>query len=129
MYMCRPPLPPRARGVDCNSLGRPLSICPEVRRQLISTATASAYNHRLPLTQVAEVAGINIGQRALKRLFHSQGYHCRVARIKPYLSPAAKEKRRTWGERFQNWIIPDGQDVIGSDECAFLVGQIPRGTV
>lgn len=73
-------------------LGRPLSMSPEVQRLLISTATASAHNRRLPLTQVAEAAGINIGQRALKRLFHSLGYHRRVAHVKPYLSPAAKEK-------------------------------------
>lgn len=97
-------------------LGHPLSISPEVQRQLLSMATASAHNRGLPLTQVAEAAGINLGQQALKRLFHSQGYHRRVARVKPYLSPAAKEKRRTWGERFQDWTVPDWQDVIWSDE-------------
>lgn len=114
---------------SCHRLGCPLSNSAEVQRQLISTSTASAHNRPLPLSQVAQVARINIGQRALMWLFHSQGYHRRVARVKPYLSPTAKEKRKPWGERFQDWTVPDWQDVIWSDECAFSIGQVPGGTV
>jgi len=100
--------------------GRPLTISPETQQELIDTATANAHNRRLPLTQIADLAGVWIGSRALKRLFASRGYHGRVARVKPFLTAATKSKRQAWGEKYQDWAVEDWQDVIWSDKCAFL---------
>ena len=36
--------------------GRPITLSPDIQRQLIDTATANAHNHRLPLTQIANLA-------------------------------------------------------------------------
>ena len=108
--------------------GRPITLSPEVQHQLIDTATANAHNRRLPLTQIADLAGVSIGARALKRVFAGHGYHRRVARVKPFLSPAAKSKRQSWAETYEDWEVDDWQDVIWSDECAFSVGNMP-GTV
>jgi len=108
--------------------GRHSVVTNELRTRLIATATANAHNRRLPYTQVAEVEGIHLGRRALRRVFESQGYHRRVARIKPFLSENSRTRRQQWGERFQDWRVEDWMDVIWTDECAFSVGEV-TGTV
>ena len=106
--------------------GRPPTITPETQHQLIELATSDAHHRRLPLTQIADLAGIRIGPRAVRRIFASHGYHRRIARVKPFLSPPAKVKRKDWAERYRDWTSEDWQDVIWSDECALSVGQVPR---
>ena len=80
--------------------GRPITVSPEIQLHLIDIATANAHNRRLPLTQIADLAGVSIGARALKRIFAGHGYHRRVARVKPYLSSVTKSKRQTWAETY-----------------------------
>jgi len=86
-----------------------------VKPQLINTATASAQNRHLPLSLIAEQVGIKISARALSRAFASEGYHRCVARVKPFLSPAAWVKRNAWAEEFRDWSIQDWADIIWSD--------------
>jgi len=116
---------PRSQ-VRNSSLGRPLTIDDNSRSRLIELATPNATNRRLPLSGIADLAGLKIGYRALKRAFASEGYHRRIARIKPFLTQATKTKRKEWAEGYGDWTIQDWQDVIWSDECAFSVGQGPE---
>lgn len=104
--------------------GRRPTVTPDIQLRLIETATASSQNRRLPYTRIAELAGIQLGEATLKNIFKSAGYHRRVAREKPFLSLAAKEKRMAWGERFRDWGVDDWADIIWSDECAFSVGDV-----
>lgn len=66
--------------------------------------------------------------RTLRRIFHSQGYNRRVARIKPFLDAEVKQKRLDQGLRFQDWAEGDWEDVIFSDEAAFNCDQL-SGTI
>ena len=77
---------------------------------------------------MAELAEVHVGVRALHHVFAREGYHCRVAQVKPYLSPATREKQRVWAEQYRNWQVVDWSDVIWSDECALSVGDV-SGTV
>ena len=77
---------------------------------------------------MAELEGIQLGRRALRRVFESEGYHRRVAQIKPFLSETSKGRRLEWGEHFRDWNNENWMDVIWSDECAFSVGEV-SGTV
>jgi len=88
-----------------HSRGRRRVIDSVMKQQLINAATASAHNRRLPLSLVAEQVGIKISARALRQAFASEGYHRRVARVKPFLSSAARVKRNTWAEEFRDWSI------------------------
>ncbi|KAG0131506.1 hypothetical protein HOY82DRAFT_539407 [Tuber indicum] len=60
--------------------GRRPVVTDTLRSRLIARATANSHNRRLPYTQVAELEGIQLGRRALRRVFESEGYHRRVAR-------------------------------------------------
>jgi len=77
---------------------------------------------------VAELAGVQVSARALRRPFASEGYHRRVARVKPYLSPPTRQKRKAWAEQYRDWQVSDWSDVIWSDECALSVGDV-SGTI
>src|SRR5437588_9990451 len=92
--------------------GRHRTIKSAVKQQLIQTATADAHHYRLPLPRVAEIAGVQVSTHTLHRAFASEGYHRHVARVKPFLSPAMKLKRKAWGARFQDWENCDWSDVI-----------------
>ena len=74
--------------------GRYSVVTNELCAHLIATATANSHNRRLSYTQVAELAGIRLGQMALRRVFESEGYHRQVARIKPFLSDTARTQRQ-----------------------------------
>ncbi|PUU77795.1 hypothetical protein B9Z19DRAFT_1127829 [Tuber borchii] len=110
------------------SRGRKPVFTPDIKRLLIKTATASAYNRHLPLSEVAKLAGIKASDRSLHRIFCSQGYNRRVARIKPFLNAETKQKRLDWGWKFHDWAESDWADVIFSDEAAFNCGQL-SGTI
>ncbi|ETW82439.1 hypothetical protein HETIRDRAFT_17257, partial [Heterobasidion irregulare TC 32-1] len=52
----------------------------------------------------------------------SAGYHCRVARHKPFLSPAAVWKRLIWAK--EN-MTRDWNEVIWTDEAKLELGERP----
>jgi len=103
-------------------------VTDDLRSRLIARATASSQNRRCPYTQVAELEGIQLGRRALRSVFESEGYHRRVVWIKPFLSENSEGRRFEWGGLFHNWSSEDWMDVIWSDECSFSVGEV-SGTV
>ena len=86
-----------------NRLGRPPVVNAGITQRLIETATASSYHRRLPYTRIAALVGVRLGPATLKKTFEAAGYHRSVARVKPFLSASAKEKRLAWGQRFHDW--------------------------
>jgi hypothetical protein len=109
-------------------MGRPLILTKPIRLQLIATATSSQANRRKPLMQIAEDIGITVNPRTLRKTFADAGYHRRVARVKPFLSPAAKIKRMNWADNLRGWEVADYQKIIWTDECAFNVGGFAGNT-
>jgi len=104
------------------------TVSPAIKQQLIAAATTNSHTRRLALSSVGELGGVRISARVLRRMFASEGYHRRVARVKPFLTTSAKAKRKAWSEQFSDWDVGDWADVIWSDECAISVGDV-SGTV
>lgn len=94
------------------------------RDRLVEVATESAYNRRRPLTEIAELAGIKACNSTLRTTFARLGYHRRIARIKPFLTQLAKDKRLAWALEHAHWTVEDWSRVIWTDECALKVGEV-----
>ncbi|RPA88684.1 hypothetical protein L873DRAFT_1905938 [Choiromyces venosus 120613-1] len=75
-----------------DSRGCKMVFTPSIKYLLIKTATASAYNCYLLLSEVAKLIGVKASDHTLGCIFHSQGYNCHVPKVKPFLSAAAKQK-------------------------------------
>jgi hypothetical protein len=103
-------------------MGRPLVITPTIRKLLVEHATASQQNRRKILLEIAEDLGVSVNERILRKAFADEGYHRRVARVKPFLSITAKVQRLAWADNIHDWSIEDFQKVIWTDECGFNVG-------
>ena len=87
--------------------GRPRILTTPIRKRLVDFATASQKNRRLPLREVAELAGVNASADVLCTAFATEGYHRRVARVRPFLTPQAKEKRLDWAQHYADWTRAD----------------------
>ena len=81
-------------------LGRPKLLNTPIQKQLITLATTNQINRCLPLTEIAYLAGIQASPTILRREFPQEGYHRRVARVRPYLWAEAKEKRVHWAYHY-----------------------------
>lgn len=64
----------------------------------------------------------------MRAAFETEGYSRRVARSKPFLTEANKERRLQWALDHENWSVQDWLRVIWTDEAAFYVGGF-RGRV
>ena len=115
--ICRAPATPQKE-----KIGRPKLITTPIRQLLVATATASQANRRLPLTQVAEIAEVQASGETLRDAFATEGYHRRIARVRPFLTPAAKIQRLDWAYHYADWTQADWHKVIWSDESTFNVG-------
>jgi len=91
--------------------GRPRILTSPIHKRLIDFATASQKNRRLPLREVAELAGVNASSDVLRTAFATEGYHRPVAQTRPFLSLNAKEKRFDWAEHYANWTRADWNKV------------------
>ena len=88
MYqIAHPPLTP----IRNNIRGRHSILRTPQREKLITLATASAVNRRKPYSEIAEMAGLSVCDRTLRRTMASSGYHRRVARKKPFLSAKTRQ--------------------------------------
>ena len=47
----------------------------------------------------------------LRTAFATKGYHRRVARVRPFLSLAAKDKRFDWAQHYADWTRADWHKV------------------
>lgn len=63
----------------------------------------------------------NVSARTIGRRLKEKGLVCRVRKAKPYLSEAAKEKRRRWAIAHAKWDVAKWKEVIFSDESKFLL--------
>lgn len=72
--ICKAPSTPRKM-----KSGRPKQLNTPIRKQLITLATVSQTNRRLPLTEVANLAGIQASPTLLRKAFAQEGYHRCVA--------------------------------------------------
>ena len=91
--------------------GRPRILTTPIRMGLVDFATASQKNRHLPLREVAELAGVIASADVLRTTFATEGYHRRVARVRPFLSLAAKEKRLDWAQHYADWTRADWHKV------------------
>ena len=87
--------------------GRPRILTTPIGKRLVDFATSSQKNRRLPLREVAELAGVNASTDVLHTAFATEGYHRRVARVRPFLTPQAKEKRLDWAQHYADWTRAD----------------------
>ena len=106
--------------------GRPCRLSLEEKSQLVAHATASQENRRKSLFTIAEELGVRVNERTLRRFFASQGYHRRIARVKPFLTAKSKITRLQFADTFHQWSQQDWYKVIWTDECAFNVGAFPE---
>lgn len=58
----------------------------------------------------------------MRTAFDTEGYHRRIARSKPFLNTANKQRRLAWALEHEHWSIQDWLRVIWTDEAAFYVG-------
>jgi len=61
----------------------------------------------MPYFAIGELAGINVSEATIRRAFESERYHCHIARIKPWLSKQAKQRRLQWCIEHQDWLVAD----------------------
>jgi len=115
--ICSAPATPQKK-----RMGRLRLLTTPIRKRLVATATASQQNRHLPLLQVAEIADIVASSETLRDAFATEGYHRRVARVRPFLNSAAKTARQDWAHHYTDWTQADWRKVIWSDESAFNVG-------
>jgi len=74
-------------------LGRPPIATPIVRQKLVSVATASAHNRRLPYSTLTTLVGLRMSTAVIQKALQEEGFHRPVARQKPPLTPTQKSKR------------------------------------
>jgi transposase len=105
----------------CQSLprsGRPHTINDRTRR----TVLRNLRSHRFePYSTIAALCP-NVNTQQVKKIAHQAGYHRRIARRKPFLSPVTVKKRLAWAIENQS---RDWQTVIWTDESSIPLGGIP----
>jgi len=74
------------------------------------------------LTELAEQAGVQASIVTLHDGFSTNGYHPRIARIQPFLSPKTKATWLYWFHHYSDWTRADWNKVFWSDVSAFNVG-------
>ena len=75
-------------------LGRPKVFTTPIHKRLIDFATASQKNRCLPLAEVAQLAGVQASEVTLRKVFAQEGYHRRIARVRPFLSQTVTKQGR-----------------------------------
>lgn len=102
--------------------GRPRIVTPIIRQKLVSVATATAHNRRLPYASLSALIGVRMSPAVVGAALQEEGFHRRVACQKPFLTPAQKSKRFNWALEHAHWGVEEWRRVIWTDEAAFNVG-------
>jgi len=102
--------------------GRPQIVTPIIRNKLVSIATASAHNRRLPFSSLASLIGLRLSTEVVRRALREEGFNRRVARQKPFLTATQKANRYNWALEHASWGIEEWRRVIWTDEASFNVG-------
>ena len=67
--------------------GSPSCLSSENERLLLADTTLSAENRSKSLHTIAEELDIHVHEQTLCRFFANSGDHCRITRVKPFLTP------------------------------------------
>ena len=94
---CLPVTPQKFRS------GRKKIINTPTWKYFVSIATQDAYHRRLAYSEVAKIAGVQACEKTLRAAFAAEGYGCRSAPKKPYLTVTTKLKRLRFAEEHQHW--------------------------
>src|SRR6266478_3732256 len=105
--------------------GRPSKLTERDHREIVRTARN---NCRMPLNQITNQISTKVSVSTIRRILGSHGYHRRVARHVPFLTPNHKRLRLFWGKSYQFWKTPHWKRVIFSDESYIYVGN-KRGRI
>ncbi|CAA7265669.1 unnamed protein product [Cyclocybe aegerita] len=85
-------------------------------------------HRRMPLTEITNRLATCVSPSTIRRIIAAQGFHQRVARKVPYLSPAHKRKRLNWARIHQSFWPSDWRCTMFSDECYVYLGD-DRGRI
>ena len=97
--------------------GQPISLDPEARRLLVTTATRDAEHRWMRYVDIADVCGIPCAETTLRRAFAMEGYHRRRAQKKLFLTDVEKAKHLRFALDDRGSSCEDWQRVIWTDEC------------
>ncbi|CAA7271760.1 unnamed protein product [Cyclocybe aegerita] len=89
------------------------------RRQVIRKVIK---HRRMPLTEITNQLATRVSPSTIRHVIAAQGFHQRVARKVPYLSPAHKRKRLNWARIHQSFRPSDWRCTMFSDECYVYLG-------
>lgn len=98
--------------------GRPFAVTPRDRRIVLRTIRAHRFE---PFTSIAERIG-TVTTSQVKHIAHEDGYHRRIARRKPHISPLQAKKHLRWADENED---RDWDEVLWSDESTFETGERP----
>ncbi|GLB38751.1 putative DDE superfamily endonuclease [Lyophyllum shimeji] len=104
---------------DENRSGRPSVLSDTARRHLKRTARK---NRRLPFTELGNAAGLSVSTSTVRNVLAAEGYHRRVAKKVPYLTPRQKKSRMYWARKYRGWTEREWGRVSFSDECYVYLG-------
>jgi transposase len=94
--------------------GRPRKLNDYDKRQVIRTARK---NRRMPLAELTNQIATKVSVGSIRRVLAAQGYHRRVARKVPFLTPHHKHLRLVWAKMNKTLKSRDWDRVIFTDEC------------
>jgi len=61
----------------------------------------------MPYFAITELVRIQASEDTVWRAFEAEGYHQHTARVKPWLSEQAKQRRLGWCLAHQDWLVAD----------------------
>ncbi|KAJ3509185.1 hypothetical protein NLJ89_g5358 [Agrocybe chaxingu] len=99
--------------------GRPSKLNDYDIRQLIREVRKY---RRTPLTQITNQLATEVSVSTVRRTLAAEGYHRRVARKVPYLSPFHKCQRLAWARIHRTFRPADWKCTMFSDECYVYLG-------
>jgi hypothetical protein len=101
-------------------LGRKPNLTSLIRERLIARATLDAAHRRMTYEEIAQLEGIQAGQKALVAAFQKESYHRRVATAKPLLTQSHKQARLAWAREHLEWTPEMWACVIWTDESSYF---------
>jgi transposase len=102
--------------------GRPPAVTTRKRQRLVKRLTADAHSRRLRLDILAYQEGLEHCTATIRQALLKEGYKRRVARKKPWLTQAHKDKRLRWALEHVHWTDRQWTSVLWTDEASFRCG-------
>jgi transposase len=103
--------------------GRAKKLTPRNVRHLLKFARG---NRRRTLNDFRKALTVKVSNRTLRRALHANGFHCRVAKKKPFLMERHIRERLAFARKYKNWTKDDWRKVLWTDESSFERGKYSR---